>query len=95
MTMHRERPLTDLWNAFPPMPLHEIDQQPRSVWREVEVTIWRHRHSTVRYVTGTQAGSSVPVDWLCNENFETLQALDVPVRQLFALCALRQRQERA
>jgi hypothetical protein len=75
----------------PRMPAERWADQPREVWRAVERDCWRGWPGRVRYLSRTEVGTVVPVDWLTRERGQQGEALDLPVGRLFTAHALARR----
>jgi hypothetical protein len=86
--------LFHLLESIQPMPDHLIEQQPVSVWREVEQMIpqgWQFNAKSAHELTHLPDPAPHTPGWLRIGHIETLNALDVPVSRMFTLAAIRER----
>ena len=86
-------------HTLPKMPEAQIHQQPPDVWRAVEYRIlhegWQGRVKQMLQGEGYNGGhwlsGNPEPGWLTWPRAEKLEAVDVPIRQLFWAVALAQR----
>jgi hypothetical protein len=86
--------LFHILKSITPMPEHQIEQQPPSVWRDVEQMIpqgWHFKAKSAHELAHLPDPAPHTPGWLRIGHIETLNALDVPVSRMFTLASLRDR----